>query len=119
MNLPREIRFKKENIIVVGIIPALDQEPGSLNSFLGPLVKELKTLWRGINIKTAHQSVLGEVCREALLCCSSDLPANRKLCGFVGHSATHGCTKGYNKFPLVENGYNSKGKKTQIRLQWI
>ena len=40
LNLPRSMRFKWENIIVVGIIPGMDKEPGSLNEFLAPLVKD-------------------------------------------------------------------------------
>ena len=38
MNLPRSERFKKENIILVGIIPALKKEPSTLSHFLTPLV---------------------------------------------------------------------------------
>ena len=40
MNLPRAERFKRENIIVVGILPGLG-EPSSLNLFLVPVVSEL------------------------------------------------------------------------------
>ena len=34
LNLPREERFKWENIIVAGIIPEMAKEPKSLNTFL-------------------------------------------------------------------------------------
>ena len=44
MHLPRNIRFKKENVILVGIIPALAHEPKSLNHFLEPAIDELKAL---------------------------------------------------------------------------
>ncbi|CAB4046038.1 Hypothetical predicted protein, partial [Paramuricea clavata] len=47
LNLRRSERFKWENVIVVGIIPNMDQEPKSLNEFLRPLVDELKVLWKG------------------------------------------------------------------------
>ena len=52
MNLPRSIRFKKENVILVGIIPALKQEPKSLNHFLEPAVDELNALWKGVKVNT-------------------------------------------------------------------
>lgn len=39
------------------------------------------------------------VVRCALLCVSCDLPAGRKLCGFLGHSAKLGCSKCYKEFP--------------------
>ena len=51
LNLPRSMRFKWENIIVVGIIPGLDKEPGSINEFLARLVKEMKALWNGVYLK--------------------------------------------------------------------
>ena len=53
LNLPRSIRFKWENIIVVGIIPGLDKGPESLNEFLMPLVKEMKALWSGAYLKSS------------------------------------------------------------------
>ena len=34
LNLPRHLRFKWENVIVIGIVPSLDGEPKSLNEFL-------------------------------------------------------------------------------------
>ena len=43
MNLPRSVRFKKENVILVGIIPVIKHEPKSLNNFLEPAVDELIT----------------------------------------------------------------------------
>ena len=44
LNLPRHLRFKWENVIVVGIVPSLDKEPKTLNEFLVPAVDELKAL---------------------------------------------------------------------------
>ena len=48
LNLPRTERFKWENVIVVGIIPAMGKELKNLNSFLKPLVEELRVLWREV-----------------------------------------------------------------------
>ena len=99
MNLPRSERFKRENVIIVGIIPALSKEPQSLNSFLDPLVGELTVLWHGIKVKTKKAPVQGEEIRGALICCAADIPAARKLCGFVGHSANRGCSHCGKFFP--------------------
>ena len=44
-NLPRNVRYKKENIILVGIIPGPKEPKGSVNSFLRPLIEELKEFW--------------------------------------------------------------------------
>jgi len=99
MNLPRAERFLKENIIVVGIIPSLKKEPSSLNEFLHPLVEELSALWRGIRFITSASPMFPFRFRAALLCASSDIPAARKLCGFLGHSANLGCSRCFKKFP--------------------
>ena len=98
LNLPRSERFKWENVIVVGIIPAMGKEPKKLNSFLEPLVEELKALWKGVRL-VSSQSTIPLVFKAALLCTSSDIPASRKLCGFKGHSAELGCSRCLKMFP--------------------
>ena len=35
----------------------------------------------------------------ALICNMCDMPATRKVCGFAGHSACHGCAKCLKQFP--------------------
>ena len=92
MNLPRSERFRRENVIIVRIIPALCKEPSSLNTFVNTLVDELKALWRGVKVKTKRAPTQGAKVRAALICCAADIPAARKLCGFVGHSANLGCS---------------------------
>ena len=37
--------------------------------------------------------------KVAVLCLTCDIPAGRKVCGFLGHSATLGCSKCLKKFP--------------------
>lgn len=34
----------------------------------------------------------------ALTCVACDIPASRKVCGFLGHKASLGCNKCYKKF---------------------
>ena len=97
LNLPRE-RFRWENIIIVGIVPSLNSEPENLNEFLEPAMKELRSLWIGVKLKSA----LGRIpltFRAAVLCTSSDIPATRKLCGFKSHSANLGCSECLKQFP--------------------
>ena len=52
MNLLRGSRFKKGNIILVGVIRALDHEPKSLNHFLEPAVNELNAFWKEVKVNT-------------------------------------------------------------------
>ena len=37
--------------------------------------------------------------QASILCFASDIPAARKLCGFLGHSARRGCSHCYKEFP--------------------
>ena len=90
MNLPRSQRFKFENVILGGIIPSLESEP-KLHTFLDPCVDEHNGLWRGVLMSTSHSSAPVRVI-AALLCVAADIPATRKACGFVGHSAHRACS---------------------------
>lgn len=85
MNLLRTERFQRNNVILVGIIPNLVKEP-STNTFLKPLVIELKKAWTtGFKLTSP---ITNKVHRYhlALLCVGCDIPACRKLCGFLGNS---------------------------------
>lgn len=98
MNLPRAERFKRENIIVVGIIPG-PGEPSSLNPFLVPVVTELNELWEhGIEVFHSGSYGMSQKFFAALLLVACDVPAARKLCGFLGHGAVRGCSKCKKKF---------------------
>lgn len=93
LNLPREERFKRENIMLIGIIPDMKKEPPT-NTFLQPLVDELNDAWHnGFHIKSRKSKNQTKKFRLALLCVGCDVPASRKLCGFYGHMANLGCNK--------------------------
>ena len=66
-NLPRILRFKRENIILVGIIPGPTEPKCDINSFLDPLTKELVDFWGGIEMKI-HALPNFHLVRAALLC---------------------------------------------------
>jgi len=90
MNLPREERFKLENVIIVGIIPGPNEPKGNINSFLEPLVDELLDLWNGMIITSKDPEIGLLRIRVALLALCCDIPAARKCGGFAGHSALRG-----------------------------
>ena len=96
MNLPRSIRFKRENIIIIGLIPGPSEPSLNINSFLTPLVSELLTLWEGFTFTTFDCG--SQLMRCALLCVGCDLPAGRKACGFLSYTANLGCSRCYCKF---------------------
>ena len=92
MNLPRHIRFKRENVLLIGILPGPHEASHDINSFLRPLVDELSQLWEGVNM-TVHGYGTKKLVKCALLCGSCDIPAGRKVFGFLGHSARLGCSR--------------------------
>ena len=82
MNLPRSERFKQQTVLIIGIIPAFEHEPNTLNPFIKPMVEELKEFWdRGIQLYTFESPSLKLLFRIALMCVVCDIPAARKLCG--------------------------------------
>ena len=97
LNLPREERYKQENTILVGLVPG-PKEPDNMNSFIKPLVNDLLKLWTGVEFNVASLSCVKKI-RAALVCVACDLPAGRKLCGFLSYTARLGCSRCYKKFP--------------------
>ncbi len=66
MNLPRTIRYKLENILIVSIIPG-PKEPHDINPFLEPLVCELQQFWSGIKLPVC--TIIWK-CRRSCQVCS-------------------------------------------------
>ena len=102
LNLPPQERNKEENIAVVGIIPGPHEPSRNVNSFLDPLVEELLDFWDGVWLDSP--STGPKFCRLAVLCVTCDIPASRKLCGFLGFSARKGCNKCKKDFPRPSFG---------------
>ena len=96
LNLPRQLRYKRENLIIVGIIPGPSEPSLNINSYLSPLVSSLKDVWDSISMSIPQSGTIKIRCILLGVCC--DLPAGRKVCGFVGHNANKGCTKCYSTF---------------------
>ena len=94
MNLPRTVHYKRGNILIVGLFPGPSEPSKTVNTYLTPLVSELLTLWRGKSFKTASKSTVFVQC--ALLCVACDLPAGRKVCGFLSFNANLGCSRYHN-----------------------
>jgi hypothetical protein len=89
-NLLREVRFKKENMLTLGLLPGPNEvKLHKINHYLSPIVDELLRFWNGIEIPAARRKI-----RLALICCSNDIPAARKLCGHISASVScHRCYK--------------------------
>ena len=100
-NLPRHIRFKSENIYIIGIIPGPHEPSLTIASYLQPLVDDLKKLFDGVEVEINGER---EKIYAVLTCISCDQPASRKVTGFVGHNTLHGCPRCLKSFPLQSFG---------------
>ena len=100
-NLPREQRFKRDNIIVVGIIPGPSEPSMNINTYLKPLIDDMKQLWHGVDVRINGSS---KRIRAALSCLACDVPAARKVGGFVGHRGKRGCNRCFKLFPTQHFG---------------
>lgn len=94
MNLPQHLRYRPENIYLVGIIPGpKEPELHQINNLLRPLVEELLILWnRGMYFSGATAGEAGLLVRAALIPLVCDIPALRKTGGFAGHMSSHFCS---------------------------
>ena len=90
-------------MVLVGVIPGPHEPSLHINSFLEPIVLELLKLWTGVEILTTEGN---QIVRAALLCNSSDIPATRKVGGFVGHGAVKGCSRCLRSF--TTNSFTDK-----------
>lgn len=108
LNLPRRLRNKPNNIILVGILPGPHEPKLSMNTFLQPLVEELKVLWSGKAMNIEGFSTK-QVVRCALLCAACDLPAGRKLCGFLSFNSHYGCTRCWKEFSGSVGSFDFSG----------
>ena len=115
MNLPRELRFKPENILLVGLIPGPREPQLDINPFLRPLVSELLEFFDGAQMSVNDEGMTCKI-RCVLLCVACDIPASRKVCGFWGHMANLGCSKCYKYFP---GSFGHKDYSGFDRSNWV
>ncbi len=109
-NLPKSVRNNPDNIILVGVIPGPTEPHLTLISYLAPMKEELIQAWSNDfeipNIQMGGKEMCLTI-RLALTCSACDIPASRKVCGFLGHRATAGCNKCYTAFKQVHEGDGS------------
>lgn len=101
-NLPREERYANGNVVLVGIIPGPHEPSKTMNAYLAPLVDELKQLWDGVLMQSFTKTQV--IVRAALICTACDIPASRKVSGFMGHNAVKACSRCLKSFPTASFG---------------
>jgi hypothetical protein len=96
VNLPIEIRYKPENLVLAGIIPGPKEPPlDTINYFLEPLIDDFLTLWhRGTQpvSSSLETTTPGPIVRAALLALVTDMPASKKVAGNLSHWADKFCS---------------------------
>ena len=108
LNLPRSIRNKQENTILVGLIPGPHEPRHDINTFLDPFVSDLQKFWDGVELNVGSLKCR-RLLRCALLCVACDIPAGRKVCGFLGHNARLGCSRCFKRFSGTVGSMNFSG----------
>lgn len=80
--------YRSADLILLALIPGPKEPKLHMNSYLTHLTEDLHRLWHGVML-TAALSFGGMpvIIRAALSCVVCDIPASRKVCGFLGHNA--------------------------------
>ena len=89
INLPREERFLWKNVLTLAIIPGPSEPNLTINSYLRPLVDELLECWY-TGIRLVEPDGLPALYKFALGVNTCDLPALRKIGGFLSQNARQG-----------------------------
>ncbi|EUC56018.1 transposase family Tnp2 protein, partial [Rhizoctonia solani AG-3 Rhs1AP] len=110
-NLPLEERTHVKNMICVGVIPG-PQCPADINSFLQPLINELRELARGVATVDVTQHKLFAL-HAHILAIFGDIPALTKILEFIGHNGCLPC-----RFCLMPtpNGFQTDPLDLPLRI---
>jgi hypothetical protein len=94
LNIPPSLRYKPENMFLVGLIPGPKEPPlDTINHYLTPLVDAFLEFWQpGVRFSRTHNFPDGRLVRCALIAVICDLPAARKVGGFAAFSHMHFCS---------------------------
>ncbi|VDC03736.1 unnamed protein product [Peniophora sp. CBMAI 1063] len=93
LNLPPHMRYKVENMFLIGIIPGpKDPSKEQFNPVLALLVRDLLPFWlKGVFFTRTPLHDAGLLVRLALFLVVCDSPAGRDVSGFARHNHTHFC----------------------------
>lgn len=115
LNLPPALRYKVENMFLVGVIPG-PNEPSvdQINHILRPLVDALLVLWHdGVYLTQTPLNLRGRRIKCAVVPLVCDLPAARKIAGFGSYTSHHFCSHCHHTQPDINTlDYDSWRRRT-------
>lgn len=122
MNLPPTLRYRPENMLLVGIIPG-PRHPSlvEINHLLRPLVDDLLHFWyHGVHYTATHLYPQGRLVRCALVPVICDLPAARQMMAFASHGSHHFCCYcGQDKDDIDELDMSKWKLGVESREEWV
>jgi hypothetical protein len=89
VNLPPRLRYKRENLILWGIV---DHKPKDSQQIYRLVVQDFKDGWKGFPVWDSLRDVKFR-CRVMLLFCVFDYPGLVDALNHCGHMASKGCVK--------------------------
>jgi hypothetical protein len=94
LNLPYDIRYKPENMYLVGIIPGpIVPHNAELNHYLAPLVDDMKVSYHnGVSYSRTALYPNGRTVRSAIVVEICDLVGARSLAGLMPATSNHPCS---------------------------
>ncbi|KAG8902757.1 hypothetical protein FRB99_004148 [Tulasnella sp. 403] len=105
LNLPPSLRYRLENVCLVGIIPG-PKKPSAdeMNNLLTPLIDDFAELWdKGVWYSRTTEFPEGRLVLALLLLLVCDLDACRALAGFTSHAHTFFCSYCYLTLGEIDN----------------
>ncbi|KAJ6567785.1 hypothetical protein B0H10DRAFT_2356873, partial [Mycena sp. CBHHK59/15] len=110
------VRYRMENIFLVGIIPGPKEPSGAeMNHLLRPLVDDLEEAWtNGFFFTQTAKRISGRRVRCALVPIIADLPASRLLSGLGSFRSTDWCSECH--LPIQER--NNLDKLSWVARTW-
>jgi hypothetical protein len=71
-------------MLYLGLLPGPDKvKLHKINHYLSPIVNELLEFWNGIDLPSTNLHPTGKRIWLAVICYTNDIPAVRKLCGYI------------------------------------
>src|SRR5438045_4545513 len=73
-NLPRDIQFKHENMLILGLLPSPNEVSlHKINYYLAPIVNELELLWSELMLNRTFEHSEGRTIQAALILILCDI----------------------------------------------